>query len=212
MILSYLLEHGMNWDFHSAGIYPRRLENIWGIFTIIFVHSDLEHLSNNVVSFLLLGSSLFFFYRQIAIKILINSYIFSGIILWIIGRENWHIGASGLIYSLAFFLFFSGVFRRNTSLIAISLTIAFLYGSMIWHLFPWQLQDPISWEGHLAGGIVGLVLSFLYRKQGPQKEIVEWDENNEDNEVAEDKEDIEGNEVAEDKEENEEKVDETQKV
>lgn len=176
MILSFILEKGMDWDFHTAGVYPRRIDNIWGIFTLIFVHANWSHLVNNVISFVLLGSCLFFFYKQIAVKVLVISYIFSGLILWIIGRDSWHIGASGLIYSIAFFLFFSGIIRKHVPLIALSLIVAFVYGSMIWHVFPWQIQDPVSWEGHLSGGIVGLVLSVRYRTAGPQKPVKEWEE------------------------------------
>lgn len=180
MILSFLLERGMNWDFHSAGVFPRRLGNLWGILTLIFIHAGWGHLVNNVVSFIVLGSCLYFFYKQIATKVLFISYIFSGLILWIIGRENWHIGASGLIYSLAFFLFFSGIIRKHIPLIAISLIVAFLYGSIVWHVVPWELKDPISWEGHLAGGIIGLVLSVWYRNEGPQKPVVDWGEDDDE--------------------------------
>ncbi len=182
MLMSFILEIGMQWDFHSAGVFPRRFENLWGIFTIIFVHADWGHLANNIFSFIILSSCLYFFYKQIATKILLISYIFSGLILWTIGRENWHIGASGLIYSLAFFLFFSGIIRKHIPLIAISFIVALLYGNMVWHIFPWQLKDPISWEGHLAGGIIGFVLSIIFRNNGPQKPIKQWDEENEDEE------------------------------
>lgn len=180
MILSFLLEKGMDWDFHTAGVYPRRIENIWGVFTLVFIHSGWNHLINNVISFLILGSFLFFFYKQIAPKILILSYIFSGLILWMIGRESWHIGASGLIYSLAFFLFFSGILRKYVPLIAISLIVAFVYGSMVWHIFPWQTYDPVSWEGHLAGGLIGLCLSVWYRNEEPQKPVKEWEDEESD--------------------------------
>jgi len=180
MILSFILEKGMDWDFHTAGVYPRRIENIWGIFTLIFVHANWSHLLNNVFSFILLASLLYFFYKQIASLVLILSYIFTGLILWIIGRDSWHIGASGLIYSIAFFLFFSGIIRKHIPLIAISLVVAFVYGSMIWHIFPWQIQDPISWEGHLAGGIVGFVLSLWFRHDEPQKPVAIWEEEDEE--------------------------------
>ena len=182
MILSFILEKGMGWDFHTAGIYPRRIENIGGIFTVIFIHADWSHLFNNVLSFVILSSFLFFFYKQLDLKVMIISYVFIGLMLWIIGRESWHIGASGLIYSIAFFLFFSGVIRKHVPLIAISLIVAFVYGSMIWHVFPWQNQDPISWEGHLSGGIVGFVLSVWYRNDGPQKPVKEWEEEEDDDE------------------------------
>jgi membrane associated rhomboid family serine protease len=180
MSLSFLLEKGMDLDFHTAGVYPRRIENIWGIFTLIFVHADINHLINNIISFFILGTFLFLFYNEIALKILIISYIFSGLCLWIIGRENWHIGASGLIYSIAFFLFFSGIIRKHVPLIAVSLVVAFIYGSMVWHIFPWQIQDNISWEGHLAGGFIGLVLAIYCRNEGPQKPLKIWNEESDD--------------------------------
>lgn len=194
MVLSLVLEHGMGWDFHTAGVYPRRLENIWGVFTMPFVHSGWGHLINNVISFIVLGSSLHYFYNQIAPKVLFVSYIFSGILLWVIGRESWHIGASGLIYSLAFFLFFSGIIRKHIPLIAISLVVAFLYGSMVWHIFPWEVKDPVSWEGHLSGGIVGCLMAVYFRNEGPQKPEELWEEeNDEENEEMESDSNIEVN-------------------
>jgi hypothetical protein len=68
-------------------------------------------------------------------------------------------------------------------LIALSLVVAFIYGSMIWHIFPWSVEDTISWEGHLAGGLVGIVLSVCYRKEGPQKPVVQWDEDENDDNI-----------------------------
>ena len=176
MVLCFVLEKGMDWDFHTAGVFPRRIENLWGVFTLVFVHADWSHLANNVISFVVLGSLLYYFYKELATKVMVISYFFSGLILWFIGRDSWHIGASGLIYSLAFFLFFSGLIRKNVPLIAISLVVAFIYGSMVWHIFPWQNQDPISWEGHLAGGIIGFGLSIFYRNEGPQKPVKIWEE------------------------------------
>lgn len=176
MVLSFVFEKGMELNFHHGGILPRSFKNIPGIFSYVFIHANFGHLINNVVSFVVLSGSLFYFYKPIALKILLISYLSSGIILWFIGRESWHIGASGWIYSLAFFLFFSGLLRRHIPLIAISLIITFLYGNMVWHVFPWQVNDPISWEGHLAGGITGIALSVFFQKSGPQKPVVVWDE------------------------------------
>jgi len=197
MILTFVLEKGMDWDFHTAGVYPRRIENIWGIFTLVFVHADWSHLLNNVVSFVILCSFLYYFYMQIATKILVVSYIVSGLLLWMIGRDSWHIGASGLIYSLAFFLFFSGIFRKHIPLIAISLVVALTYGSMIWHIFPWELHDRISWEGHLAGGIIGLILSVIYRNKGPQKPIKIWEEEDDSIEYISDEDETENEKMKE---------------
>ena len=88
-----------------------------------------------------------------------------------------HVGASGLIFAILFFLFFSGLFRNYTPLVAVSMIVAFIYGSTVWSIFPvTELVDPsISWEGHLAGALSGLFLAILFRKQGPQKPPVVWE-------------------------------------
>lgn len=179
-ILCFVLERGMGWDFHKAGIYPRKLENIWSIFTYSLIHADWKHLMNNVLSFFILGICLYYFYSEVANRVLIISAVLSGLILWCIGRENFHIGASGIIYSLAFFLFFSGIIRKHIPLIAISLIVVFIYGSMVWHLFPWLPDDPVSWEGHLSGAATGIVLAFVYRHKGPQPPKPEWEEEDDD--------------------------------
>lgn len=180
MVLIFFLEQGMNWDFHQAGIYPGKFYSLGGVITMIFVHADWSHLLNNVISFFFLSVCLFYFYHEIAAEILLWSVLLTGIILWIVGRQNWHIGASGVIYALVFFLFFSGIIRKHVPLIAISLVIIFLYGGMVWHIFPWKVNDPISWEGHLSGGITGVLLSVIFRKHGPQKPEMEDDETDED--------------------------------
>lgn len=167
-------------DFYFAGIFPRQTESFTGIFSVIFVHASPEHLFNNVLSFLILSGALFYIYRQIAFKVFIISWISSGFILWIIGRDSWHVGSSGLIYSMAFFIFFSGVFRWHAPLIALSLLVTFIYGNMIWHIMPWKINDPVSWEGHLAGGITGFILSVIYRNAPPQKPQVFEDEEKKD--------------------------------
>ncbi len=197
MILVFVFEKGMEYDFHSAGIYPRSLKSIAGVFTYIFIHADIKHLLNNIFSFFVLSISLFYFYKPLAIPILIYSNLASGAILWIIGRESWHIGASGLIYAIAFFLFFSGILRKHIPLVAISFVVIFLYGNMVWHVFPWQVNDPISWEGHLSGGFAGLILSVIFRNAGPQKPQKIWDEEDEREEFVADSEDIDNTENAE---------------
>ncbi|MFO8129397.1 MAG: rhomboid family intramembrane serine protease [Bacteroidales bacterium] len=158
------------------GIYPRELQGLPGILFSPFIHGDLEHLSANSFSVFVLMASLFFFYRKIAFKVLILIWLFTGIWVWVSAREAYHIGASGLIYGLAAFLFVSGIIRKNPRLMAITLLVAFLYGSLIWGLFPELFPEKnISWESHLLGLIAGGVLAIYYRKEGPQRKLYSWD-------------------------------------
>lgn len=182
VILVFLFERGMDLDFTGGGVFPREPKTMINIFTMPFIHADWSHLLNNIISFFVLSTSLYYFYNEIANKILILSVILSGLFLWVIGRESWHIGLSGVIFSFTFFLFFSGVIRKHVPLIAIALIVVFLYGNNVWHLFPWQKSDPVSWEGHLTGAISGLILSVVYRKQGPQKPPPIWNEDEENDE------------------------------
>lgn len=145
------------------GIYPGKLEGLWGIFSGPWIHSDLNHLSNNSLPMLFLLAALFYFYKPIAVRVLLIGLVLTGIMTWLIGRPSWHIGASGLIYMLVAFIFFKGVQSRIYPLIAVALTVVFLYGGLFWYLFP--LDPKISWEGHSAGFIVGICLAFFFRKQ-----------------------------------------------
>jgi membrane associated rhomboid family serine protease len=164
---------------YQLGVYPRSLKGITGILSAPFIHGDFSHLINNSVSFLALATALFFFYRKPAPLIFIFNFLLSGLLLWLVGRDNWHIGASGVVYGMAAFLFVSGLLRSDTRLLTIALVVTFLYGSFFWGLLP--IDPKVSWDGHLAGAISGLVLAYFFRHQGPPKRHFEWEnENDED--------------------------------
>jgi membrane associated rhomboid family serine protease len=169
------------------GIYPREITGLPGIIFAPLVHGNLSHLFSNSGPLLVLGSTVFYFYKPVTFRVVFHSWITTGIVVWISGREAYHIGASGLIYSIASFLFFSGFIRRSVELIAISFVVVFLYGGMIWGIFP--LSDGISWESHLMGGVVGLVMAVIYRHHGPQRKSYQWEK--EEQEEAEEEEEEE---------------------
>lgn len=168
-----LTELSLDINLSNYSIYPRHWKSLWGIFLMPLLHGDLGHLAANSITFFVLGTGIFYFYREIALKIWGYSWVFTGILTWIIGRESYHIGASGLIYAFAGFLFLSGILRNNLRLMAISLLIVFLYGGMVWGVFP--TDTNVSWEGHLSGLIVGFVLAYIYRAKGPQREQYSWE-------------------------------------
>ena len=122
---------------------------------------------------MVLATLLFYSYRQVAVKTVLWVYIMSGVWLWIAGRANFHIGASGIVYALFGFLFVSGLIRKHLKLMALSFLVIFLYGSLVWGIFP--VDEKISWEGHLFGLLSGIAVAVVYRKQGPQKPKYSWD-------------------------------------
>ena len=180
----WALEAGLNADWHQLGIYPRKWEGLLGILTEPFIHSSLKHLFSNSVPLIILGWCLFYFYKDLGYIVFPSLWLLSGIFTWCIGRDSWHIGASGIVYALAFFLFFSGIFRRYIPLMAVSMLVVFLYGSTVWNMFPIsELVDPnVSWEGHLSGAISGLICAVLFRNYGPQRPDPFANEENENDE------------------------------
>jgi len=179
--LVFLVENILGNDFARLGIFPRTLEGLRGIILSPFIHGSLEHIVANSIPFFILSVALFYFYRSLAWRIFILIYILSGLCVWVGAREAWHIGASGLIYGLGSFLFFSGILRNDVKLLTISIAVVFLYGGMFWGIFP--IKPGVSWESHLWGGASGLVLSIFYRKQGPQRTRYEWEDEADDEET-----------------------------
>ncbi len=169
-------------DFSSVGIYPLSLRGLPGILLSPLVHQSFDHLFNNTLPLFFLSVGLFYFYSEIALKIFSWTWLLTGILVWLGGREAWHIGASGLVYGLASFLFFSGIIRRYFRLIALSLLVVFLYGEMVWGLFPGVYKN-VSWESHMLGFFSGILLAIRYRKEGPQMPVYEWMEEEDEEEM-----------------------------
>ncbi|MDV7185770.1 rhomboid family intramembrane serine protease [Lutibacter sp. TH_r2] len=171
----YWIEYYFKTSFNSYGLYPQTIKGLRGILFSPFIHADTKHLFNNSVPLFVMIWALFYFYKKIAYKVLIYGTLLTGLLTWTFARPSYHIGASGVVYLLVSFLFFSGMFRKYYRLVALSLAIVFLYGSMIWYIFP--VEDKISWEGHLSGFVIGFIFAFISRKLGPQPEKYEFTKN-----------------------------------
>ena len=169
-------------DLGRWGLIPHSAQGLIGVLTLPFLHGSWEHLMTNSVSLLVLGTALYYCYPTLANRIMMITYIASGLLTWYIGNPNSiHIGASALIYGLNLFLIISGFIRGNRMLIVIALIMVFLYGGFIWGMIPaLAIPQHISWEGHLSGAVVGTLLAFINRKEGPQKEEHHWDEDDEE--------------------------------
>jgi membrane associated rhomboid family serine protease len=166
--LIYWIEIQFGLNFNKFGVYPRTLEGFRGVFLTHFIHSNTNHVFNNSIPLFVLLSSLFYFYKDIAYKVLFFGGFLTGCLTWCIARDSYHIGASGIVYLLFSFVFFSGMIRKHFRLVALSLVIIFSYGSMIWYVLP--IKEGMSWEGHLSGFLIGLILAIIYKNKGIVKE------------------------------------------
>lgn len=181
----YWLQIKFDFDFFENGIFPRTISGLKGVIFSPFIHSDLEHLYNNSIPLLILLAALRYFYSRLTFEVIGYGILFSGIITWVIGRDSYHIGASSLIYVLVSFIFFKGIQTKYYRLVALSLAVVLVYGSMVWYIFP-EVEEKISWEGHLAGLITGFILSLMC--ETPEyKKIIKYDWEHPDYNPMEDK-------------------------
>lgn len=171
--LVYWFEVRFGFDFNYLGVNPRDLVGLRGVIFSPFIHSDMEHLYHNSIPLFVLSAALFYFYRPIAWKVILAGILLSGLLTWVIGRPANHIGASGLIYVLMSFTLFKGIFSKHYRLIALSMLVIFLYGSMIWYVFP--VKERMSWEGHLSGLIVGFIFALFFRKSIAKPQRYAWE-------------------------------------
>lgn len=170
----FLVEVRFQVNLNALGIYPRKFSGLPGILFSPFIHGSIEHLYNNTLPLAVLLASLFYFYRDIASRVLIIGLLLSGGITWLIGRPSYHIGASSIIYLLASFIFFKGIFTKYYRLVALSLIVVFIYGGLLWYIFP--VLDEISWEGHLGGFLTGLLLALTVKTHVPEAKKFAWEQ------------------------------------
>lgn len=182
MLAVKIIEVALGLDLSRFGLMPQSARGLFGILTLPFLHGGWEHLASNSIPILVLGTALYYFYPTLANRVILLTYLLSGLLTWCLGSPgSIHIGASAMVYGLNLFLIVSGFIRGNRMLIVISLVVVFLYGGFVWGMIPdLAILQNISWEGHLSGAIVGIMLAILFRKEGPQKEIHHWEEDDYD--------------------------------
>jgi membrane associated rhomboid family serine protease len=173
MWLPFALEYYHLFDASGFGLRPRESNGLLGIITMHFLHADLSHILHNTMALAVFNSMLFYFYRSICLPVLGWMLLLAPLLLWVVGRDGNHIGASLLIYAQFSFLAMSGIIRGNPVLMRVTLVVILYYGSLIWYLFP--IDEHISWEGHASGFFVGIVLALMYRKQGPQRKVYQYE-------------------------------------
>jgi membrane associated rhomboid family serine protease len=173
--LVFYVEDAFNLKLTIHGILPRTFSGLQGVLFSPFLHGDFGHIANNSIPLFILTTALIYFYREVSLKVLFYGIFISGFLTWIIGRNSYHIGASGLIYVLVSFIFFKGLMTKYYRLMALSMMVVMIYGGMIWYVFP-EVDNKISWEGHLSGLITGFAFAVLFKTPDYKKAIqYDWE-------------------------------------
>lgn len=154
----------VNWSSGYAlnpafGLVPRQVSGLDGVLGMPFLHVSFEHLIANTPPLLLLGTLL----AATATRALLamNAVVvgLGGLLVWLLGSSAIHIGASGLVFGWFGFLVTRGLVDRSPVTLGASVIVGFVYGSLIWGVFPGQ--PGISWEAHLFGAIAGAVAAVV---------------------------------------------------
>lgn len=161
-----IVEFTFSYDFGNFGILPRTLSGSLGIITGPLIHGDVYHLLTNTFPVIVLMVSIFYFYDKIATTVFLLIYFMTGFWVWLIARDAYHIGASGLVYGLMSFMLVSGFVRKNPQSLAISLIILLLYGTSFFTGIMPSTDTRISWESHLMGAVAGVFCAIYFKSYG----------------------------------------------
>ena len=182
LYLLKFLEVGMDWDFRKLGIYPMEQRGVFGIFAHPFVHSSWKHLLANTLPLFFLSWCLF---------LLLQADCFLYILRHLDWRRCPYVSARKARMAHrsqwnhlrpCIFSFFSGILRKHVPLIAISLLIAFLYGGLVWNMFPFLPRNDFLGRASLSGAIAGTLCALAFMGYGPQRTDPFADEEEEEEE------------------------------
>jgi membrane associated rhomboid family serine protease len=179
-----LLDRSLDLQLYRFGIYPQDPGGLWGILFAPLIHGSWYHLLSNSFALLVLGTALLYGYPRAAKPVLALVYICSGIGVWLFARHSYHFGSSGLTHGMMFFIFTTGILRKDRLSVALSLIVFLLYGNMVWTIFP---QEPdISYESHFFGAVTGVLAAFLFRDRDPAPPVKTYDWEGDESESEDD--------------------------
>jgi len=175
-----VLDEGLGWQLAALGVQPGTLAGLLGVLTAPLVHGSFEHLAANTPALLVLGTLLGYGYPRSRGPALALIWLGSGLGVWLIGRDSSHLGASGITHGLMFYLFLAGLVRRDRLAVAFSMIAFFLYGGMVWGVFP--QEAGVSWEYHLCGALAGTLAALLLGRLDPTppEKRYAWEDETED--------------------------------
>ena len=175
-----VLDRGLHLSLEQLGVYPRTAAGLAGVLFGPLIHGSWNHLLSNSFALLILGTALRYGYPRAAGPALLMVYLLSGLGVWCLGRDSYHFGASGLTHGMMFFIFTTGILRRDRLSIALSMIAFFLYGGMIWSIFP--QETGVSFESHFFGAASGVLAAFLFRRLDPlpPEKHYDWEDEAED--------------------------------
>ena len=145
----------------DLGVRPRELSGLIGVLFAPLLHGGFEHLLSNSPPLVVAGTTMLYLYPQSSLRVMPAVYLGPGVAVWLFARSSVHVGASGLVYGLVSYILVAGLIRHDRRAIAASLLVCFMYGALVWGIFP--VDNGVSWETHLAAAVIGTALAVMFR-------------------------------------------------
>jgi membrane associated rhomboid family serine protease len=167
-------------DLVRFGVYPGEISGLRGILLAPLIHGSFAHIFANTLPLLVLGTAMLLGYPHSSKFVIPIIYFGVGLMVWIFGRESFHVGASGLCFGLLTFVFVIGALRWDPKAIALSCLVFFMYGSMIWGVFP--TEPGVSFESHFFGAVIGVLCAIFFRNYDakPPEKRYDWEDETEE--------------------------------
>lgn len=158
LILVQLVNLALNYQLNRYGIQPRQLHSLWTIVTAPFLHASWLHLLNNIIGLCIFSGLYLVHSRNRYIKSSVFIILVAGLLVWLLGRNASHIGASGWVFGLWSLCIATAWFERRLLNIAIACLVIIFYSSFIYGVLPGK--TGVSFESHLFGAIAGILCAY----------------------------------------------------
>jgi membrane associated rhomboid family serine protease len=167
MWVSETVDTALHGELDQYGIIARDPEGLFGIVTAPFLHLGFSHLISNTLPLVTLGAIIAISgaMRLFSVTAIVTTV--GGLGTWLISPPNTiTIGASGLVFGYAAYLIARGIFNRRIGQVLVGVIVVLVWGSaLLGGLLP---QDGISWQGHLFGGIAGVLAAWILSDDKPK--------------------------------------------
>ncbi len=144
----------------DGGLIPRDVDRVWAIFTSPFLHAGWQHLIDNTIPFVFMGVIIAMRGAAKLALVTLIVIVVGGLGTWLIapaGTET--VGASGVVFGYATYLFARGLFDRSALQIFTGVIVGAVWGgALLSSVVP---HAGISWQAHVCGAIGGVIAAWL---------------------------------------------------
>jgi membrane associated rhomboid family serine protease len=144
----------------DGGLIPRDVDRVWAIFTSPFLHASWQHLIDNTIPFVFMGVIIALRGAARLALVTLIVIVVGGLGTWLIapGASN-TVGASGVVFGYATYLFTRGLFDRSAFQIFTGVIVGAVWGgALLSSIVP---HAGISWQAHVCGAIGGVIAAWL---------------------------------------------------